>query len=104
MLETADQLLCTGKIVSKILANHLNTLLPHLVANYHSGFIQGRNILGGVTQVIIHHSNKTNKRGYLFKLDFEKAYDLINWKCLVEILENRGFKVKLIWWVKLRLG
>lgn len=30
----------------------------------------------------------------VFKIDFEKAYDLIEWDFLVQILEKKGFGVK----------
>ena len=55
--------------------------------------MQGRNILDGV--VILHetihelHSKKQN--GVLFKIDFEKAYDKVNYSFLQQTLYIKGF-------------
>lgn len=44
------------------------------------GFIKGRNIMDGVviTQEVVHQMKKQNKEGFILKLDFEKAYDIVN--------------------------
>lgn len=39
---------------------------------------------------VLHQVRKTKKKRILFKLDFEKAYDLVNWKFLQEVLGRRG--------------
>lgn len=52
---------------------------------------------------VIHQTKITNSKGYLIKLDFEKAYDMVNWECLLEVLERRGFGPKWITWVRMRL-
>lgn len=44
------------------------------------------------------YQNRMGKRhkGYMLKLDFEKAYDMVDWRCLYEILEYRTFGSKWI--------
>lgn len=81
------------KIVSKVLANRLSSLLTKLIGDYQSGFIKWRNILEGVAKAheIIHQVSKAQKFGYLLKLDFEKVYDTIDWECLLEVLKHKGF-------------
>lgn len=76
------------KIMSKILANRLSPLLENLNGDYQLGFIKGRNILEGVAQAheVIHHTKRTQQDTYMLKLDFEKAYDMIDWDCLMEAL------------------
>jgi hypothetical protein len=32
------------------------------------------------------------EQGYLLKLDYEKAYDKVNWSFFIEVLEKRGFE------------
>lgn len=43
---------------------------------------------------------KTKKRGLLFKIDFEKAYDSLNWEFLFSMLSSFGFGSKWISWMK----
>jgi hypothetical protein len=35
----------------------------------------------------------------VLKLDYEKAYDRVDWQFLVELLISRGFELKCISWV-----
>jgi hypothetical protein len=65
-------------------------------------FKPGRHILEGV--VIFHetihemHSNKMD--GILLKIDFEKAYDKVNWDFLQQALCMNGFDPKWCQWVQ----
>ena len=43
---------------------------------------------------------KRKERGVLCKLDIEKAYDKINWDCIIKILIKMGFGAKWVNWVK----
>jgi len=36
----------------------------------------------------------------VFKVDFEKAYDMVNWEFLFYMLERLGFNAKWIKWIK----
>jgi hypothetical protein len=55
-------------------------------------FIKGRNILDGslVLMEIVHELRVKKLGGILIKLDFEKAYDRVNWDFLGEILRQKG--------------
>lgn len=68
----------TTKIISKILAERLNPLLPKLISDNQSGFVKGRLITENIllAQEIIQNITKTNMGGNMFiKLDMAKAYD-----------------------------
>ena len=43
---------------------------------------------------------KKKEIGVLCKLDIEKAYDQINWECIIKILIKMGFGAKWVNWVK----
>lgn len=90
------------KIISKILANRLSLLLTKLIGDYQSGFIKGHNILKGVVEMheIIHQTRKTRQGRYMLKLDFEKAYNMMDWACLIEVLKQRGFRDRWITWIR----
>jgi hypothetical protein len=59
-------------------------------------FLKGRFILDGVVaaQEILHHSHYTKESGLLVKLDFEKAFDILNWEYLLESFTQRGFSTQ----------
>ena len=70
----------------------LNSVADHVVRPTQTTFMQGRNILDCV--VILHetvyemHRKKLN--GVIFKIDFKKAYDKVNWEFLQQTLRMNG--------------
>lgn len=62
--------------------------------NQLSSFIKGRFILEGpvALQEIVHELKRTKQQAILLKLDFEKAYDHVNWEFLCEVLLRKGFE------------
>ncbi|XP_075103645.1 uncharacterized protein LOC142178218 [Nicotiana tabacum] len=92
----------TTKIISKILAERVNPLLPKPISDNQSSFFKGRlteNIL--LAQEIIQNITKTNIRGNMvINLDMAKAYDRISWSFLVEVFKRFGFEefwIDMIW-------
>ena len=55
--------------------------------------MRGRNILEGplALQEIVHELKRTKEPAVLLKLDFEKAYDRVNWDFMDQVLISRGF-------------
>ena len=94
------------KIIVKILATRLSLVLPQMIGDYQTGFIQGSYILDGVAlaQKIIHYCNLKKVKGFLLKLDFEKAFCSVNWRCLLQTLKYRGFVENWIDWIKIWLA
>ena len=45
-------------------------------------------------------SKKKKKMGLIFKVDFEKAYDSVEWSFLLDCLRKMGFGRKWISWIK----
>lgn len=89
------------KIVSKVLANKLQHIPEEEIVQYQKSFIRNKNILDGIViaQEIIHQVNKRKEKRYVLKLDFEKAYDTVNWECLTKCLRNKGFGPKWQKWI-----
>lgn len=76
--------------------------MPAVIGEAQSAFLGGRNILDRVliANEIVDGWKKTKKRGLLFKIDFEKAYDSLNWEFLFSMLSSFGFGSKWISWMK----
>jgi hypothetical protein len=81
------------KIVSKALATKLDPIANRIISPNQTAFIKGRFILDGVLALHeIVHELKVKRQGcLLLKLDFEKAYDRVNWNFLLEVLRAKGF-------------
>src|SRR6266542_370323 len=89
------------KIFTKTATIRLNSVADHVVRSTQTTFMQGRNILDGV--VILHetvhelHRKKLNR--VIFKIDFEKAYDKVNWSFLQQTLRMKGFSATWREWI-----
>lgn len=88
------------KVVTKVLANRLKSVMPKLTGPQQSSFIAGRSTLDNITvaQEMIHSltRRKGNKGGLILKVDLEKAYDRVDWGFLDEVLSITGFNATLI--------
>jgi len=69
-----------------------------LIASDQTAFIKDRYILESVVAVheIIHEVHRNKETGVMLKLDYEKAYDRVNWGFLQEMLRSRGFRERWI--------
>ncbi|XP_028120245.1 uncharacterized protein LOC114317682 [Camellia sinensis] len=90
------------KILSKVLANRLKLVMPRIISEEQSAFVGGRSILDGIliANEIVDWWKKTKKHGIILKLDFEKAYDSVNWSFLLSMMKNFGFGEKWLTWVQ----
>ncbi|XP_028052094.1 uncharacterized protein LOC114256638 [Camellia sinensis] len=77
-------------------------ILSSIIGETQTAFIGGRNILDGVfiANEVVDGWKKSKKLGIILKLDFEKAFDSVNWKFLFSLLSNFGFGNKWISWIK----
>jgi len=93
---------CVYKILSKILANRLKKVLPSIIDVNQSTFLSGRGLLDSilVANETVGYLKKEKKSGVIVKVDFEKAYDSVDWKFLYYMLERLGFNYKWVKWVK----
>jgi hypothetical protein len=82
------------KFVSKAVANRLSPVANKVIAPNQTTFIKGRPILDGALSLheIIHEIKVRKSQAILLKIDFEKAYDRVNWLFLQEVLIRKGFK------------
>ncbi|GJY69733.1 retrovirus-related pol polyprotein from transposon TNT 1-94 [Tanacetum coccineum] len=72
------------KIIAKLLANRLVTVLDGLVNEVQYAFIASRQILDGpfILNELINWCKAKKKQSMIFKVDFEKAFDSVRWDFL----------------------
>ncbi|GKB61025.1 RNA-directed DNA polymerase, eukaryota, reverse transcriptase zinc-binding domain protein [Tanacetum coccineum] len=80
------------KIIAKILANRLVMVLGDLVNKVQSAFVADRQILDGpfILNEIFQWCKSKKKHSFIFKIDFEKAYDSVRWDYLDDKLVDAG--------------
>ncbi|XP_074328182.1 uncharacterized protein LOC141666094 [Apium graveolens] len=94
------------KILAKILANHLQKILPDVISEEQSAFVPGRNISDNVLVAfeVLHYMKRKNSGAegeVALKLNISKAYDRVNWNYLRDRMVSMGFSEKWIKWVML---
>lgn len=68
------------KIISKVLAARIKKVIGKVISNSQSAFVPRRQLLDGVLMAneMVDHTIKERKGCLLFKVDFEKAYGMVN--------------------------
>lgn len=90
------------KVVSKILPERMKTVMGRLISVEQSAFIKGRSILDGIliANETVEFLRKSKKKGLIFKVDFEKAYDTVEWSFLLDGLRDMGLGSKWRTWIE----
>lgn len=90
------------KILCKVLARRLDTLLPQMVHPDQNGFVQGRQGFHNIRRVLnILYEKSGCKDNAILSLDAEKAFDRVTWQYLFEVLERYGINGNFLNWIKL---
>ena len=94
---------CDYNIASKAIANRIKTVLPELISDDQSGFIKNRCISDNIRTLdsVIQYTANKNIPGLLLFLDFEKAFDTLEWPFIEKSLQHFGFGPSLSKWVRL---
>lgn len=89
------------KIVSKIVASRLKSLLPLLISSEQSGYVEDRQVTDDIilTHKIIHSLKHSKKSGMLLKIDLSKAFDSLSWMYIQKTLYAFGFSPTWVRWV-----
>ena len=88
------------KLIAKVLASRLKKVMHKLINKAQNAFVEGRQIMDAslMANEVIDTMLKRKEKGVLCKLDIEKAYDQINWNCILKVMQKMGFGTK---WIRL---
>ncbi|CAI5533746.1 unnamed protein product [Closterium sp. Naga37s-1] len=90
------------KLLAKVLANRIRTVLPKVISPNQFGFLPGRSLADAVSLVAdaIDAAEQEDEDWLLLLVDFQKAYDSVSREYLFTTPSNMGFPSKFIGWVK----
>ena len=81
-----------AKIVTKALANRLAPKLSNMVVANQSAFVKGRCIHDNF--LLVHQTaralHREKETAVMLKVDINKAFDLVSWPFLLEVLRHLG--------------
>jgi len=90
-----------AKIASKVIAARIIPVLPEIITSTQTGYVKGRFIGGAVRSIIdvMDYTKEQNIPGILLFIDFEKAFDSLDWNRMLKCLNVFGFGNSLIRWI-----
>ncbi|GJV35595.1 RNA-directed DNA polymerase, eukaryota [Tanacetum coccineum] len=93
---------CLYKVVTKILASRLSTVISDLISDVQSAFLPNRQILDGpfIINEVLARCKVKKQQAMIFKVDFAKAYDSIRWDFLEDVLTSFGFGPQWCSWIR----
>ena len=91
------------KILAKLMAERIKLVLPYLIDQDQTGLLKGRYIEQNIVTIfdIIHHTDVENIPAVMILIDFEKAFDKLEWNFMFKCLEFFKFPPNIKDWVKI---
>ena len=89
--------------MTKCIANRIFPLLPSIINEDQTGFIKGRFIGENIRLIddLLLYTKREQIEGLLLQLDFEKAFDSIEWSFIYKTLREFNFGPNISSWIKL---
>ena len=94
-------LLCADyKLLAKIIANRQKEQFEGIINKYQAGFLKARNISDNIRKVIdtVRYADQKKLNALLLSIDFEKAFDRVEYQSLKQCLEYLNFGPRMVEW------
>ncbi|GKV01451.1 hypothetical protein SLEP1_g14002 [Rubroshorea leprosula] len=93
---------CLYKLLAKVLANRLKKVMADIISESQSAFVGGRQLVDSVLVLneVVDEVRRKKQESFIFKADFEKAYDCVDWDFLDWMMDRMGFGVKWRKWIR----
>lgn len=91
------------KIISKIITNRLQAIIPEAVEPNQSTFIKDRLMLENAllaTELVKNYHRNSAKTRCALKIDISKAFDTVRWDFIIAILQAMAIPDLFIYWIK----
>ena len=91
-----------AKIMSKMIATRRKNVLPNFIHHNQSGYVKDRYIGETVRSIydLVDFTDGENISGLRIFIDFQKAFDTLEWDFLFKCLQFFNFREDFIHWVK----
>ncbi|MCI55954.1 RNA-directed DNA polymerase (Reverse transcriptase), partial [Trifolium medium] len=89
-------------ILAKVLANRLRSVIGSVISESQTAFVKDRQILDGIliANEVVDEARKSKKELMLFKVDFEKACDSVDWGYLDDAMGRMSLPTLWRKWIK----
>ncbi|MCH83870.1 cysteine-rich receptor-like protein kinase [Trifolium medium] len=79
--------------MAKVLANRLRMVIDSVISESQIAFVKDRQIIDGIliANEVVDEARKSKNELLLFKVDFEKAYDSVDWGYLDAVMGRMSF-------------
>ena len=91
-----------AKIASKTLAKRLEKVLPEIIHSNQNALVKGRSIFDAIRTIddVMEYTKEKKLSGYIVAIDFEKAFDTLNFNSLIRTLHKFNFGPSFIQWIR----
>ena len=97
-------MLCVDyKILAKAIANRVKPLFQKIIHPNQTGFVAGRKIQHNIRYIsdTITLAKQKKIEGFLLSLDFEKAFNRVEYRSLLGAMKHFNFGPKMLQWVEM---